>query len=68
MEASVQLNACAALPMWTEPPMTFEHEDVWALDSVSVFCRRGKSLAVAKQMNVLELRPNVFKAVIILKV
>jgi hypothetical protein len=54
MEASDQFNASTALPLWTEPPMTFEYEDVWASDSVFMFCRRGKSLVVAKEMNILE--------------
>jgi hypothetical protein len=54
MDVSGQLNVSAALPLWTEPPITFEYEDVRAPVSVYVFCRRGKSLAVAKEMNVLK--------------
>jgi len=54
MEASGKLNVSAALPLWTKPPIPFEYEDVWAPVSVYVFCRRGKSLAVAKEMNILK--------------
>jgi hypothetical protein len=54
MDASGQLNMPAALPLWTEPPITFEYEDMWAPVSVYVFCRTGKSLAVAKEMKVLK--------------
>jgi hypothetical protein len=34
--------------------MTFEYEDVWASDPVYVFWRRRKSLAVAKEMNMVK--------------
>jgi hypothetical protein len=54
MEASGQLNVSAALPLWSEPPINFEYEDAWVPVSVYVFCRRGKSLAVVKEKNILK--------------
>jgi hypothetical protein len=59
MEASGELNASAALPLWTEPSITFEYEDVWASVSVYMFCRKGKSLAVVKKMNIHALKQDL---------
>jgi len=38
-------------------PITFEYEDVWAPDSAYLFCRRRKSVAFAKEMNIVKVRP-----------